>query len=144
MLDVATLDEVCSLVNNHFESDIYFVGGVISIKNGVIVFGSKHPFEEGDYVYIEGSRRNDGAYRYNSGNLTDEEFDGHVYLMSMPKDFIALVSEISEWKEKNKDLISGVFQSESFGGYSYSLDTSSGRTSIQGAFGSRLNRYRKI
>lgn len=83
--------------------------------------------------------------------LTDEEFEGDIWLMAIPKTFLDLAKEIEEWEAVNGKAGSEAmspFTSESFGGYSYSKGTSSGNggnsSSWQGVFGSRLNIWRKI
>ena len=74
--------------------------------------------------------------------------------MSIPPDFISLVTEISAYQAKYGDINSTAmspFNSESFGGYSYSkssggnVDTSQNKGGTwQGAFGARLAKWRKI
>lgn len=140
-MDMLTLNEICANINNYFDSGAAF-SGTFTIADGKIL----EPLEisEGQYVRIIGSALNDGAYRYNDGNLQDEQFKGRITVMRLPMDFQSLVNEIAEWKKTNAKYINGVLASESFGGYSYTLDTANGRATLQGVFGSRLNRYRKI
>lgn len=142
MLDILTLNEICANINNYFDKGDSF-SGEFSIKNGVFS-GEQFPFQEGQYIRIEGSTFNDGAHCYNSGDLRDEVFKGRVSAMCMPVDFQNLIADISGWKKTNAKHLNSIFQSESFGGYSYSIDTAGGRATLQGVFGSRLNRYRKV
>lgn len=102
------------------------------------------------YFRIIGSVFNDGVYKYTDELvLNDEIFVGSVWLMAIPKEVVDLASEISAWIEKNSDAITSPYQSESFGGYSYtkasagSNSNSSGPT-WQSIFASRLNMWRKI
>lgn len=142
MLDIAGLNEVCALIHNWFDSGDSF-SGEFDIRNGDIVDLPKG-LKAGAYVRIEGSSMNDGAYCIGGGELADESFEGRLTVMKLPADFRNLVSEIADWKKANAKALTGVFQSESFGGYSYTIDASGSRTTIAGAFGTRLGRYRKI
>lgn len=141
MLDISTLNEICAEINNYFDNGDTF-SGMITIENGVI--NEPIPVDEGQYIRIQGSTMNDGAYCFNKGGLMDETFKGRVTVMCLPMDFQNLIADISDWKKTNAKQLNSIFQSESFGGYSYTLDTAGGRASLKGVFGSRLNRYRKI
>lgn len=142
MLDIKTLNEICSLINNRFDTG-ESVYGDFEIENGDII-GLPEDFKDNAYVWISGSNSNDGAYCVGGGELTDEHFKGDVTIMQLPADFRNLVSEITDWKTANAKALTGVYQSESFGGYSYTLDTAGGRATLNGVFGARLNRYRKV
>ena len=135
MIDIAALNEVCALIHNWFDSGDSF-SGEFDIQNEDIV-DLPEGLRAGAYVRIEGSSMNDGAYCVGGGGLADESFKGRLTVMN-------LVSEIADWKKANAKALTGVFQSESFGGYSYTLDASGSRTTVAGAFGTRLGRYRKI
>lgn len=105
------------------------------------------PLQDGQYYLVSGSIFNDGVYQYHKGNtapLQEETFNGVVVPLAIPKLFLSLVDEISEWQAKNGNL--GAYQSESFGGYSYSRATNSkGETyTWQDAFRARLNPWRKM
>ena len=105
------------------------------------------PLQDGQYYLISGSIFNDGVYQYRKGDaapLQEETFDGVVVPLAIPKPFLSLVDEISEWQAKSGNL--GAYQSESFGGYSYSRATNSkGETyTWQDAFRARLNPWRKM
>ena len=80
--------------------------------------------------------------------LTDEIFDGVIWLMAIPKAFLDLVKEIEDWQKKNGAADSAAmspFNSESFGGYSYSKGTGGGTaTTWQTIYASHLNIWRKI
>lgn len=75
------------------------------------------------YVYISGSMYHDGVWEICNGYLTgksiegleDEEFDGRVWLLAPPVDFLETVKAMREYEEKNP--ISSL-SSETFGGYS--------------------------
>lgn len=106
------------------------------------------PFlQNGQYFRICGSVFNDGLYQYPASNLTDEEFSGAVWELAVPKAVIDLAAEIDAWEIKNGAAAVGPYQSESFGGYSYTKATDSqtgGAVTWQSAFRPRLNQWRKI
>ena len=152
------LEDICRELNNWFDEDPkdgtpmrYF--GTFAIVDGTIGL-SETGIKEGQYFRIVGSVNNDGVYQYPASELTDEVFDGAVWLMLVPKAVISLDAEIEAWKAKYGSVDSAAmspFTSESFGGYSYSkasrssssgVDASSG--TWQGVFASQLNKYRKI
>lgn len=151
------LGEICAEIKNYFTYDGDKHIGDFAIEDGVIT----PSFDiVTDYIRIVGSHFNDGVHKRDKTTgkfaLEDEgEFHGAVWVMSIPKDFLALVAEIEAWQEKNGGVDSAAmspFQSESFGGYSYSKGStassaSAGGSSVptwQSTYASRLNVYRKI
>lgn len=102
----------------------------------------------GQYFRIVGSVFNDGVYRYTDDlELVDEEFEGAVWALAIPRCVLELAKEIKEWNEKNGAAAAGPYQSESFGGYSYTKATDAvtgGAVTWQSAFRSRLAEWRKI
>ena len=86
--------------------------------------------------------------------LHDENFSGAVWAMAVPPTAIALSEEIEAWQAKYGSVDSAAmspFNSESFGGYSYTKSTggsyssgSGGNPSWQSVFADKLNRWRKI
>lgn len=141
------LNELCKELNNWFVQKIYFDD--YTIENGTLIVPE---LKAGQYFRIVGSVFNDGVYEYPATELEDETFNGAVWAMAVPKDVIALSSEIDDWKAKYAGVNSASmspFQSESFGGYSYtkasgSDGTAAGASTWQNAFKSRLNQYRKV
>lgn len=126
------LYEVCKEINNFFETEKVFKD--FTISNGHV---SPSDFLlANQYFRICGSVYNDGIHKL-SDALTDEEFKGSVWKMSIPQDFLDLSNEIETFNNKNEV---SPFSSESFGGYSYAK---SGNT-WQSAFSERLNMWRKI
>lgn len=145
------LSEVCRQVNNWFDKGKLFA--TFEIKDGVITNDITGAVQDGQYIRIVGSVFNDGVYRYPVSDLTDEVFKGAVWMMAVPNEFLSLVSDIEAWQNKYGSVDSSAmspFNSESFGGYSYSK--TSGNTSAEGTnivgwqsvFASRLNKWRKI
>ena len=105
------------------------------------------PFlQKGQYFRVVGSVFNDGVYKYGEDLLGDETFTGSVWALAIPKAVLELVQEIEAWQEKNGSVASAPYQSESFGGYSYTLKSGAdgGAVSWQDAFSDRLNQWRKI
>ncbi len=143
MLDIAVLNDICALINNWFDGGEGY-WGLVTVEDGKI--SEALPLPKDCYVRITGSRSNDGAYLFNGGGLTDEIFTGTVSVMYMPKNFVKLVSDIAEWSKANEKALNGVYQSESFEGYSYNLGAAAGgrEAALRSTFGSKLNRYRKI
>ena len=80
--------------------------------------------EEEDYYRIIGSKHNDGLYQYPNSDLTDEVFDGAVWVMRVPPALVTLAQQYKEELEKESGKQSA-YISESFGGYSYTKATNS-------------------
>lgn len=148
------LSEICAEIKNYFtyENDRHI--GDWTIRGGVITPSLDFPT---DYIRIVGSRLNDGVHQLSDENdvLADEDFHGAIWIMSPPNHFLSLVEEIKTWQEMNGGANSqnmSPFQSESFGGYSYSKgstnSSSSGSVSSvptwQSQYASRLKLYRRI
>lgn len=135
----AMIDEICASLHNYFAMDI--VPGEYTVNDGEITL----PFlAAGQFFRVVGSVFCDGVYRCGEKLPADETFDGAIWALAIPPALEELAAEIEEWKAKNADVLASPYQSESFGGYSYSKGTGSDSASWQGAFASRLNRWRKI
>lgn len=139
------LNELCLELNNFFEYARYI--GEVTIENGNV---QTELLQDGQYFRIVGSVFNDGVYKYPQTDLKDEVYYGGLWAMAVPNEVIALADEIKEWKDKYLTLDSPTmspYQSESFGGYSYtktSSQSADGSISWQNAFGKRLNNWRKL
>ena len=118
--------------------------GTYTIEDGGITL----PFLANEqYFRICGSVFNDGLHQYPASDLKAETFDGSVLALAVPQAVIELAAEIEAWETKNGDASVSPYQSESFGGYSYSKSTDSasgGAVTWQSAFRSRLNAWRKL
>lgn len=150
--------QVCREINNYFKKDMAF--GNFEIQDGQLLIPqhlltvNNHPFniQDGQYFRIVGSTFNDGVFNFPATELHDETFNGSIWLLAFPVDFVALVSDIEEWQKVNGAVDSAAmspFTSESFGGYSYSKNVGSdasgkGQNTWQGAFKARLNSFRRI
>lgn len=143
------IGEICAEIKNYFVYEGDKKIGDWEISNGQISPIIDLPT---DYIRIVGSRLNDGVHKVSEMTLQDEVFHGAIWIMSPPVDFLALADEIGAWQTKHGGVDStnmSPFQSESFGGYSYSKGASgsSATSSVptwQGTYASRLNRYRRI
>ena len=144
------LTEICADLKNYFVTENKdILHGTYSVENGQIV--PPLSLQNDQYYRIIGSVFNDGVHKQGDSLKDESSFDGSIWLMRVPQDVIDLDEAITEWMAKNADVDSPAmspFNSESFGGYSYSKNNSDGSNSgagtWQSVFGSRLDQYRKI
>lgn len=139
------LSELCQELKNWFCGDDDIHADTYTITDGALSL----PFLiDGQYFRIVGSVLNDGVYMYDSAlQLQDETFTGTVWAMRIPQSVVDLATEIDAWIQKNGEAVASPYQSESWGGYSYSLKsggTESGSVSWKSVFGGSLNRWRKL
>ena len=147
------LTEICQNLKNWFvvnENDKIY--GTFEIVEGVL--SPSIDLKPYQYFRIVGSTLNDGVHCLDNEDcldddekvLNDEVFTGAIWKMSVPNAFLKLVKEIKEWQDKNAEKISSPYQSESFGGYSYSKASGQNGESLtwQSAFKKRLNTWRKV
>lgn len=136
------LEELMRECRNWFVTQNGVHLGEFSIKGGSIAL----PFlRAGQYFRIVGSVMNDGVYQYGNCSLRDETFDGAVWAMAVPAEFMRLEEEIKTWRTQYENAANSPFQSESFAGYSYTKSSANGDsggsvTGWQGVFASRLNK----
>lgn len=153
------ISELCAELRNYFLRDYvnpehYIHYGSFVIANGDI---QSLPFLKfGQFYRIVGSTFNDGVHKYSANHhrgaedsetLTDEEFEGAIWEMFVPKEVVDLSAEIQDWISKNADTINSPYQSESFGGYSYTKAIASNgklSTDWQSHFAGKLNRWRRL
>lgn len=145
------LEDVLRYINNRFDRDSKgkphgSTEGTFSIENGTLEVDD---LLEGQYFWVEGSVLNDGLHLYPDEDMEDETFTGRIVHLVIPKAVVDLAGEIEDWTMANADAIDGPYQSESFGGYSYtkasyaSADGGS-QTAWQAHFGPRLRHWRKL
>lgn len=148
------LSELCQELKNWFDRDQPHISSTFEISGGTIITTDfTSVIQPNQYFRIYGSVFNDGVHQYtDSLNLVDETFKGTVCLMAIPKAVLDLNKDIDDWVTKycgaDSEALSP-FNSESFGGYSYSKSNGSssggsGGASWQSTFASRLNMWRKI
>ena len=144
------LEKILDYIHNYFVKEVY--RGHFKIESGVL---EVHFLKEGQYFKIVGSALNDGVYQYSTTVpeepiLIDETFVGEVWAMAVPRSLINLANEIKAWVDQYGEIADSPYQSESFGGYSYTKANQSGsqdksaKSSWQLKFDSQLNAYRKI
>ena len=138
------LEQVLMNIRNWFPVKGGIYSGTFTIEDGGITL----PFlANGQYFRICGSVFNDGLHQYPAGDLKTETFDGTVWALAVPQSVIELATEIDAWQKKNGDASVSPYQSESFGGYSYSKATDAetgGTVTWQSAFKQQLSAWRKI
>lgn len=146
------LTDLCQELRNWFDLERHY--GTFTISGGVLTADF---LKTNQYYRIKGSIFNDGVHKYGDVKdvLDDEVFDGEVWALGIPKAVIALSDEIDIWISKYGHIDSQAlspFESESFGGYSYSKGNASSAsgaaastpTGWKAIFASQLNRWRKI
>jgi hypothetical protein len=142
------LEEILREIKDYFIRDVYPGHFVIS---GGVLQGADGVLKEGQYYKIDESVLNDGVYKHPYTGLADEEFDGELWALAVPREIISLCADVEAWKAKNAKALMSPYLSESFGtsGYSYSRGyggSGSGTAQVltwQGAFSDRLAKWRK-
>lgn len=140
-----TLTELCDYLNNYFWRQK--IDGTFTISGGTI---NIPVLKNGQYFRIIGSVFNDGVHKNPASGLTDEVFEGSVWSMAVPQTVIDLASDIKAWQDQYGAAGSAAmspFNSESFGNYSYSKESSglgSASASWQDAFAPRLVKWRRL
>jgi hypothetical protein len=158
------ITELCQELKNWFDRDLPKYFGKFSIHDADIYYidgaGNETSLSQLDllgnqYYRICGSIFNDGVHKYEAtdlATLTNEQFDGAVWLMAIPPAVVLLANKIADWQTKYSEVSTSPYISESFGGYSRTLAKSSGGSgsgsgngaSWQNAFRSELNKWRKL
>lgn len=139
------LEQILDHIHNYFVKEVY--KGKYEIVSNTINLPFLIP---GQYFKIVGSILNDGLYQYPTADLQDESFEGEIWALAIPSAVIKLSEEVESWLDKYGDMTFSPYQSESFGGYSYSkkssgsADGANDSSTWQGVFKSRLNHWRKI
>lgn len=149
------LTEICADLRNYFpplkkkQDRSYIHRGLFNISSGSIT--PLDFIKENQFFRIRGSDLNDGVYQNNAESLEllqDEEFDGEIWAMAVPRHFIALCEEIEKFNAKVDEMALVVtgYASESWGGYSYSLSSSAPAAMVEWEkrINKKLNMYRKI
>ena len=137
------LEQVLRHLNNWFLVEIH--EGTFTVENGSITL----PFLlTNQYFRICGSVFNNGLHQYPATDLTDETFTGTVWALAVPKAVVSLSEDIAAWEEKNGEAVASPYQSEGFGGYSYTKRSAGNDSGTlngwQDAFRGQLNDWRKL
>lgn len=139
------LESVLRHLKNWFLVPDGIHAGTFVVEGGSIAL----PFlKVGQYYRVIGSVFNDGLHKYGQDTeMPSETFTGAVWALAVPKELQVLSEEIEEWNAKSGKIASGPYQSESFGGYTYTMATDAkagGTLTWQSVFRTRLNPYRKV
>ena len=145
-----TLTDLCDELNNWFDTDSNGekdrVFSEFTITDGMLDL-SDTDIQTGQYFRIIGSVFNDGVHQYPDSELIDETFDGAIWIMRVPPQILGLLEEINDWNDKYAPIIDSPFNSESFGGYSYSKgyrsSITSGWSTWRTKFEKQINKWRK-
>ena len=141
------MNKILRYLNNYF----YKFGekGLIKIEENKIQVNGKYLV--GQYIKLEGSTMNDTVLKVisvvdNQITVTgayNEEFEGVIYSLAVPRDLIELEEKIKEFEATNKP---SNLNAESFGGYSYSKASNGkgGVASWKDIFFDDLKPYRKL
>lgn len=147
------LTEICQYLHNWFEVAKFYGKFIISDGHIESYNDGDMGLIEGQYFRIVGSLLNDGVHQYPSEGLKDETFDGAIWSMAIPPAMLSLSEEIDAWQTKHGSVDSTAmspYNSESFGGYSYSkssggsAESGGGFGGWQSAFANRLSSWRKL
>ena len=142
------MTDVFQYLRNWFDRNQPKYYGNFTIEDGALV--GDYKIATGQFYRIVGSALNDGVYVYGQEQLDDETFEGAIWLMAVPRDVRNLIAEIDLWQEKYGGVDSAnmsPYQSESFGGYSYTKASGGSTSSVptwQSVFADRLGRYKKL
>lgn len=142
------MEEILRQINNYFYS--FKETGNFKIVESSIV-GLKAPYRTGQFIKVQGSLFNDGIYKVDSADsnlriqgLIDEEFEGVIYSMNVPRAIEELEVKIKEFK--SKDVKTNIVSESIPGGYSYSKAT--GKAGVpagwQSVFAEDLRPYKKM
>lgn len=139
------LEQILDYIHNYFVKEVH--SGIFEVLDGTLDVDF---LQEDQYFKVVGSVFNDGVHKYSDDALVDEAFAGTVIAMAVPPSVIALSLEIQEWVNKYGSIANSPYQSESFGGYSYTKGSNSGNggngnaADWRSVFANRLNHWRKI
>lgn len=141
------MEDILSYINNYFA--VTKEEGTFKIEDNSIKI--KGNYLQGQFIKLEGSVLNDGIHKVeNLGGETitltganNEEFEGVIYSLAIPKDLINIAIKFEELKEKSPN---GIYDSESFGEYSYTLAKNSKGEIYRtlDGFKNELKKYRKM
>lgn len=142
------LDEVCGYLNNWFLVPDGVHAGNYTVTDGKLAL----PYlTDGQYYRIIGSVFSDGIHRAGDTDdvLPPESFYGAVWALAIPPAVIKIAEEITAWEAANAAALASPYQSESFGGYSYTKADTSGSgaqktLTWRNVYAAKLARWRKL
>lgn len=138
------LETILGYLRNDFHTD-EFEERSFTIADGTISL----PFVvDGQYFKIEGSKLNDGVYLYPATELLDESFSGRITALAIPRALRDKLPEFEKYEKWRSEQIAkgGAYSSESFNGYSYTIQTNADGTLFTACqyFKDFLKPWRKI
>lgn len=150
-MDAAVLEDILWHIHNWFIRDEFSVSGC-TIANKSLPDSIDIP--DGVWYRIQGSYLNDGMHLKGAKDegLTDETFDGTITTHVMPQALLRTAEEVSSWVAKYGEAYDSPYQSESFGGYSYSKKQGASgggsaappQSGWQSVFAGRFTKWRKL
>jgi len=161
------LEQVLNYLNNWFVRYTY-TGNVTVGEDGAVLAPSEAAavLQPGRWYRILDSDFHDGVYQVPEEQAGEEEpeedveagaeepeeeeqsetFSCTLWTLGVPTGLLNIVAEMEAWQAKYGDTVSGPYQSESFGGYSYSKTGSSsstgGAATVLGQFADMLAPYK--
>ena len=95
-----SLTDVCKELNNWFDRGRRYFGTFKIVSGNLTGFEDK--LKQGQFYRVIGSDFNDGVRQFGdeSDALTDETFDGAIWIMSVPPDVQRLAADIAAWRER--------------------------------------------
>lgn len=151
-MDAATLEDILYHIHNWFERESF--AAPCEISNGELPASVASRIANGQWYRIEGSYLNDGLHRHPDVSLSDETFDGTFSLLAIPQAVLRLAQRVQDYIDQTAEATEAArrspYQSESFGGYTYSVKGTNGSNSASGGlsgwqaeFAGELNAWRK-
>lgn len=146
-----SLTDVCKELNNWFDRGRRYFGTFKIVSGNLTGFEDK--LKQGQFYRVIGSDFNDGVRQFGdeSDALTDETFDGAIWIMSVPPDVQRLAADIAAWRERYETTDSPAlspFAMESYKNYMYqmrgALSNEAAVITWQSVFALRLNQFRKV
>ena len=137
-----TIPDIMREIHNCFP--VATLDGPWEISGGVLSPADRLP--DSGWIALEGFGELDGVHLLEAGRTLsgapDGRWTGRVWLLSPPEDFLKLCRQIADWAQKQPD---PSVQSESFGAYSRTSLTVSGRPlGWQDVFATALRPYRRM
>lgn len=122
--------------------------GTFKIENNILTGINNKPLV-GQYFALVGSVLNDGVYKATDSlkmpeGAKDEVWEGTVYLLRIPREFLTLAEEIKAFNESPTGAASNI-TSASFGiqSMSFATDANGNKSGWESTFAKRLNPYRR-
>lgn len=138
------LEQLLTYLGNWFALRVW--RGSFTVSGGELV--EDVGLQDSQWFRIRGSVFNDGLHQFPAGDLVDEGFEGQVWALAVPAAVVELAERIEAWQEAYGDAAASPYQSESFGGYSYSKggsgESGAATSTWQAAFAAELRRWRKL